>query len=421
MKLKTSSLIARKFTGYVSGLLLLLGIFLNLMFFVSWYRGENIKLQAWLLPRPLINTLHKKIEKKLNNQNRLPFIPLFENIRSLALDQNTLDELKEWKIIRNISYIDENYVMYSANISKNEIKFIHVNEQINAQVRLLRISWMFILLFAFITYLLSQAFVKWSFYRVNELLSYVKWLNIHNLDTKVPQLWPSDDEIQIIGNKLQESLDTIKSQTDSLKHFISYASHELKTPLMSISALLDVGEKTGKYDLIKDKIKGSVLTMNNLIEQLLSQLKEQKENSSEYNECNISDVLMEVVNEIKLLYPDHRLQLAKTNPHYIAHIPKQQFVTILHNILQNACKYSSPWTSVTININNNKISIKDEGLGIEKSSQDKIRNEFYRVNQQKDGHGLWLSIVKKISDQYGWKIEVKSEAGIWSEFIIHYK
>jgi hypothetical protein len=61
---------------------------------------------------------------------------------------------------------------------------------------------------------------------------------------------------------------------------------------MSISALIDVGEKTGKYDLIKDKIKSSVLTMNNLIEQLLVQLKEEKEiKENEDNESDISEII----------------------------------------------------------------------------------------------------------------------------------
>lgn len=419
MQLKTSSLIARKFTGYVSGLLLLLAILLNSLFFLAWYRAEDIKLHGWPIPKPIIRAIHKN-NKNNDKKNRLPFIAL-DQVRKLPFDTATLEQLQENILFKNISNIDDNYIMYIVDTSNNEIKFSHIHEQLNAQIRLLWMSLIFVILFALLTYWLSHIFVKSSFYRVNKLLTYVQWLNIHNLDTKVPQLWPEDDEIQIIADKLQESLDTIKLQTDNLKHFISYASHELKTPLMSISALIDVGEKTGKYDLIKDKIKSSVLTMNNLIEQLLVQLKEEKEiKENEDNESDISEIIWEIMNEVKLLYPSHLLNTKLTKSKYIAHIPKQHLITIVQNILQNACKYSAEGSIVQIIIDSTTIKIKDQWIGIAKKDRDHIRNEFYRVDQWKKGHGLWLSIVKKIIDQYNWRIEVISKEGIWSEFIIYY-
>lgn len=70
------------------------------------------------------------------------------------------------------------------------------------------------------------------------------------LDKPVPLDGPSEDEIRIIAEKLQQALNRIKQQTDSLKDFVSYASHELKTPLMSINAMIDVAEKTDTYRAI---------------------------------------------------------------------------------------------------------------------------------------------------------------------------
>jgi hypothetical protein len=64
--------------------------------------------------------------------------------------------------------------MYRHDTQKNEIKFTYIEEQINAQERLLRMSFMFIITFAIVTYLLSHIFVKSSFFRVNSLLDYVK-------------------------------------------------------------------------------------------------------------------------------------------------------------------------------------------------------------------------------------------------------
>jgi signal transduction histidine kinase len=84
------------------------------------------------------------------------------------------------------------------------------------------------------TFLFARIFVASSLSKIQELVQYVKDLDIHKLTMPVPLSGPEDDEIRIIAQTLQSSLDTIKIQTDSLKDFVSYASHELKTPLATI-------------------------------------------------------------------------------------------------------------------------------------------------------------------------------------------
>lgn len=416
MQLKTSSLIARKFTAYVSGLLLLLGILLNGLFFSSRYRWETQKLQIGIKPKPIIQIFGSKGKK----QKDLPFVPLFNDVRNIPYNKDIEWELNENALRNNISTINDNYIMYFVDLKTNEIRFTHIEQQMRAQERLLWMSLMFIVIFSVLTYLLSHIFVKSSFYRANKLLEYVQSLNIHNLDTQVPLIWPVDDEIQIIANKLQESLDILKSQTDNLKYIISYASHELKTPLMSMSALIDVWEKTGKYNLVKDKLKNTITSMSKLIEQLLSQLKEQSKHWATMDTINIHDTITNIIHDIQLLYPSHTIHIIQKNKEISAYIAKEKFYTIINNILQNACKYSQSWTSIEININESSISIKDHGIGIHPDHIDKIRWEFYRIDQQQDWHGLWLSLVKRIIEQYGWRIQVQSEPNHGSEFIIYY-
>jgi two-component system phosphate regulon sensor histidine kinase PhoR len=59
-------------------------------------------------------------------------------------------------------------------------------------------------------------------------------------------------------------------------------------------------------------------------------------------------------------------------------------------------------------------------MGIKQEDLEKIRWEFYRANHGINWHGLWLSLVKKIIDQHRWNIDVKSEVGKWTEFIVYY-
>ena len=76
-------------------------------------------------------------------------------------------------------------------------------------------------------------------------------------------------EIRIIADTLQRTLNTIKEQTDSLKDFVSHASHELKTPLMSLSAVMDAGQKTGNHEKTFASAKEILKNINNLFETLL--------------------------------------------------------------------------------------------------------------------------------------------------------
>jgi signal transduction histidine kinase len=126
-------------------------------------------------------------------------------------------------------------------------------------------------------------FVRSSLKNINQLVAYVKNINIHTLHEPVPLSGPPDDEIRIIGETLQQTLTTIKEQTDSLKDFVTHASHELKTPLMSLSAVMDAGQKTGNYEKSFISAKQTLHTINNLFETLLSITKREYHNIQKAN------------------------------------------------------------------------------------------------------------------------------------------
>ena len=136
--------------------------------------------------------------------------------------------------------------MFSSN--KNNIKVSNVSRIVEAQIDLLVLFAVLMTFISLTTYFLSLLVVRKSLSNLTSLVSYVKELSIHHLDKPVPISGPEDDEIRIIGSALQESLQTIKTQTDSLRDFVRHASHELKTPLMSLNAVVDVAQKTGNYE-----------------------------------------------------------------------------------------------------------------------------------------------------------------------------
>jgi signal transduction histidine kinase len=145
----------------------------------------------------------------------------------------------------------------------------NISRLIDMQRELILTTLLTTLLGATLTFILSRNFVKSSLKDINKLVHYVKTIDIHNLHTPVPLSGPEDDEIRIIGQTLQHSLDTIKTQTDSLKDFVSYASHELKTPMSTINSIIDLADKTGKYSEITPKVKKTLSEMSNLLDTLL--------------------------------------------------------------------------------------------------------------------------------------------------------
>ena len=105
------------------------------------------------------------------------------------------------------------------------------------------------------------------------------------------------------------------------------------------------------------------------------------------------------------------------------------FRQIINNLIDNAIKYSPINTQILITENlsddNYIFSIKDEGLGISKTDQEKIFDRFYRVEKSRNseiaGSGLGLSIVKLFLEAIGGEIKVSSEIGRGSTFIVKIK
>jgi two-component system phosphate regulon sensor histidine kinase PhoR len=101
---------------------------------------------------------------------------------------------------------------------------------------------------------------------------------------------------------------------------------------------------------------------------------------------------------------------------------QEQIDHVIQNLIENAIKYSSEESTVTVKAGPNpgSFQVDDTGIGMSESEIPKIFDRFYRVDRTKNkgSSGLGLSIVKNVVDLHGGKIEVKSKPGIGSSFII---
>lgn len=227
----------------------------------------------------------------------------------------------------------------------------------------------------------------------------------------------------------QKKISEIKSD------FINNMTHELKTPLATISLAIDAltNEKvihdTEKIKLYSGMIKEENKRMNKQVEKILQAARLEKEELKlNLQELDVRQVISKVTDNLALQLQEKNgalnLRLNATNHTIIA--DEVHFSNIIFNLLDNAMKYSNnaPYIEVeTSNSHDNlSIKIKDNGIGMDKETQSRIFEKFFRAHtgnlHNVKGFGLGLSYVKAIVDAHDGKIKVESTPGKGSTFTL---
>ncbi|MCM1266196.1 MAG: HAMP domain-containing histidine kinase [Candidatus Gastranaerophilales bacterium] len=214
--------------------------------------------------------------------------------------------------------------------------------------------------------------------------------------------------------------------------FISTVSHELRTPLTSIRGFAQT--MLASWDKLDDNSKKRFLEiieqqsnrLIHLVENILSVTKIPDENLV-LKKTDVNVLMNTVMQIIKQKYNTYIFDVNLKNPiSYIsADVDKLQQVFI--NIVENACKYSEPYSKVTIRTfddeKNVMISVKDEGIGIDEQYAEAIFEKFSRIDnpltRKIQGSGLGLFITKALVEKMNGKISFKNlEKG--TEFIVKF-
>jgi PAS domain S-box-containing protein len=221
-----------------------------------------------------------------------------------------------------------------------------------------------------------------------------------------------------------DQLEKINSYKDE---FIGLASHELKTPLTSITGYLQLLESTLKDEKPKIFVKRAVnqaRKLSSLVSDLLDMSKIQTGNLTlNLGVFDFNDLLDETIITIDDTVATHELELIRPNNQIIINGDKQRIEQVLINLVNNAVKYSPKADKVIMTVtdtdDNIKVAVKDFGIGIAKNQQKKIFSRFYRVddiNPSISGLGIGLYISYDIVTKHNGRIWVDSEPGNGSTF-----
>ena len=251
-------------------------------------------------------------------------------------------------------------------------------------------------------------------------------------------------KISIISIKSDHTLIVIRDFTEMRKSqnmrsdFIANASHELKTPLVSIKGFLETITDSAKNDLKSQKkfleiMKSEANKMEILIEDLmlLSRI-ELQEHIRLKDKVDIKEVIENIIllNSKKISEKKLNVNLNIKEGERFVIGDKEKLSAVFLNLLDNAIKYSGNSKSIKIESakntsglkNYSSISVIDEGFGIATEDIHRITERFFRTENAKklkiEGTGLGLAITKHIINQHRGELKITSKVGKGSEFIV---
>jgi len=228
----------------------------------------------------------------------------------------------------------------------------------------------------------------------------------------------------------QKKLSEIKSD------FINNMTHELKTPLATISLAIDaltnkkVINDSDQVRYYSSMIKEENKRMNKQVEKILQAARlEKKEIKLNLQELDAHEVIRKVAENLILQIQEKNgtLTLKLEALNHIIQADDVHFSNIIFNLLDNAIKYSKGELHINVNTGDTgkflAISIKDNGIGMSKETQSRIFEKFYRAHtgnlHDVKGFGLGLSYVKATVEAHGGKVKVDSTPGKGSTFTIY--
>ncbi len=269
--------------------------------------------------------------------------------------------------------------------------------------------------------------IAWVTYRASHrAISPVIWLanQVQHWDPKHPDAAVLDPaslpvdvqgETLVLASSLHEFATRINTYVQRERDFTRDASHELRTPMtvirMAGDILLEDDSLSPHGARTVRRIQASVRDMESLVEAFLIMAREGDTGVPDETFV-VNEIVLDEVEKSRALLASKPVELRVVEDAAFAlYAPPRVFAVLFGNLLRNACHYTDTG-AVTVRIGTDSIVIEDTGIGMNAADLAHAFDPFYRGGaQRKDGHGIGLNIVLRLSDRFGWPITLDSEPG----------
>lgn len=274
---------------------------------------------------------------------------------------------------------------------------------------------------------MSDTFVRATFQTPYQyLFGKLLWILVASLVLLVLTTWCF---LYMLGTIIKQ-----KRWSEVKNDFVSNMTHELKTPLATVSAALEAlqhfrgMEDRDKTQSYLDISRQELGRLNHLVERVLHISAEENEVTVIHPEAvNLDDMIQEIITRYQIK-ADKEVHFQYTNElaDPFVHVDRLHFSHAINNLIDNALKYSGNPVHIRISVsaegNNWQCVISDDGIGIASHYQKLIFDKFFRVPtgdlHNVKGFGLGLSYVKTVIERHQGQIRVKSEPGRGATFTI---
>ncbi len=278
----------------------------------------------------------------------------------------------------------------------------------------------------FIIVLVSIFLAKKSYSPLNKIINIAENISANNLNAKIKYDAHPQDELGRLRDTLNNLFTRLEGQINQISQFTDNASHQLMTPLTAVKTEL---EYILKRDRTPEEYKETLTMLNaqtdkmiSIIKSLLIIAKYSSNNEVYKSVLKISQVINDL---IKPAFTNKNIDFEIGDELYLRG-SYEGFQIIIENLIDNAVKYSPPYSKIIVKAEkmNDKIKIivEDFGGGIKDEEKEKIFERFYRtaatVKGNIQGYGLGLCLVKTIVNSMEGNIKVEDNKPTGSKFII---
>lgn len=274
-------------------------------------------------------------------------------------------------------------------------------------------------------FLIGRYFAGKSLQPISQVVNEVDVISASNLHNRVVE-GNGKDEIAQLARTFNRLLERLETSFHMQRDFVSNAAHELRTPLSSITAQLEVtllNKRTlEEYELVLNSVLEDIRDLNQLSEGLFDLTLASRDVSlMRFGNVRMDELLLNARIELQKRKRDYKINIHfgkfPDDEKSLTLFGKEHLLkSVFINLMDNACKFSNnKAVDVFMTIESEKIKIifSDKGIGMPASYQENIFKPLLRGENAKriPGHGLGLALTKKIVELHHGEIQVYSKEG----------
>ena len=378
-----------------------------------------------LLPQKTVNIL--------NVDGRLIYEFLASDAEPIRLNPSLINEIRD-NGVQTFNIGDREVVVsYLNEFQRPLIVAIAAYDQ-EGWKRLERMRRIFMLSIIFgiaVALLFGQLFSNQLLAPIRRMIGEVNKISSQNLSSTLFE-GRNQDEMNTLARTFNQLLERLQEAFSSQRRFISNASHELSTPLTSISSQLQVAlqrsRSVDEYQKVMQSIQEDVQQMLQLTRTLLEIAKTGGQGSIELKEVRIDELLFKILGDVQKINTIYKVELdfdefPENDQNLLVFGNVELLYIAFKNVIENGCKFSYDHLSkVKLSFHQHAVHVEvhNEGDIIGKEEQENIFQPFYRSrnSSQVQGFGLGLALARRIISLHKGTINVNSNYDTGTSFLL---